>query len=229
MDRKEEHVKTRIVRAAKKLTAQKGFEATTVREICAEAGANLSLVSYYYGGKEHVYEAVLDTFIPIAEASRFLNEMKLDPVEGVCTVVREIVLFRSADPEISRIIHQEMVRQTPRTALVQQRVMPAWKLIRKFLEEGRSRGDFHFRSLDMAMVQLLGSVLFGDNRSGLTPIMTEEFPDADTQINDVLTFILRGIGYTGEARFVGEPIVPQLKSNADLCEEKTEQAAEPEE
>jgi AcrR family transcriptional regulator len=218
MDIKEDHVKKRIVQAAKKLTAQKGFEATTVREICAEAGANLSLVSYYYGGKEHVYEAVLDAFIPIAEASRVLGEMDLDPVEGLCTMVREIVLFRSADPEISRIIHQEMVLQTPRTALVQQRVLPAWKLIRGFLEQGREQGDFHFRSLDMTMVQLLGSVLFGDNRSGLSAIMQEEFPDAQSQVEDMLTFILRGIGYAGEVRFAAGPIVNRLPSEEDSCE-----------
>ncbi|WP_172195062.1 TetR family transcriptional regulator [Saccharibacillus qingshengii] len=226
MGMEEEHVKARIVRAAKKLTAQKGFEATTVREICAEACANLSLVSYYYGGKEHVYEAVLDAFIPIGEASRILEEMQLDPVEGVCTMVREIVLFRSADPEISRIIHQEMVRQTPRTALVQQRVTPAWKLIRGFLEKGREQGDFHFRSLDMTMVQLLGSVLFGDNRSGLTPIMAEEFPDTETQIEDVLTFILRGIGYTGDVRFAGEPILQRLKIGEASCCESAERSGQ---
>ncbi|MEJ8303024.1 TetR family transcriptional regulator [Saccharibacillus sacchari] len=206
---KEEHVKTRIVKAAKKLMAEKGFESTTVREICAEADANLSLVSYYYGGKEHVFEAVLDTFIPIVEASRILGERNLDPVEGVCTLVREIVLFRGSDSGISRIIHQEMVRQTPRTALVQKRIMPAWKLIREFLDEGRKSGEFHFRSLDMAMVQLLGSVLFGDNRSGLVPIMVEKFPDPDNQVSDVLAFVLGGIGYRGEARFAGEPIIPQ--------------------
>ena len=214
MGKEEEHVKTRIVKAAKKLMAEKGFESTTVREICAEADANLSLVSYYYGGKEHVFEAVLDAFIPIAQASETLGRRNLDPVEGICTLVREIVLYRGSDPGISRIIHQEMVRQTPRTPLVQQRIMPAWKLIRSFLEEGRKQGDFHFRSLDMTMVQVLGSVLFGDNRSGLVPIMVERFPDTDTQVSDVLAFVLGGIGYRGEARFSGDPIVPGLVPRA---------------
>ncbi|WP_169577836.1 TetR family transcriptional regulator [Saccharibacillus kuerlensis] len=203
-------MKIRILKAAKKLTAEKGFEATTVREICAEAGANLSLISYYYGGKEHVFEAVLDTFILISEASGILAAKNLDPVEGVCALVREIVLFRSSDPDISRIIHQEITRQTPRTALVQQRIMAGWKLMRSYLEEGRRQELFHFRSLDMTLVQVMGSILFGDNRSGMASAIEEPFPDRDTQVMDVLTYILRGIGYAGEAKFVGEPIIPGL-------------------
>ncbi|WP_051507376.1 TetR family transcriptional regulator [Saccharibacillus sacchari] len=220
MSKEEEHVKTRIVKAAKKLMAQKGFESTTVREICAEADANLSLVSYYYGGKEHVFEAVLETFIPIIEASEILGKRDLDPVEGVCTLVREIVLFRGSDSGISRIVHQEMVRQTPRTVLVQKHIMPAWKLIRGFLEEGRNRGEFHFRSLDMTMVQLLGCVLFGDNQSGLVPIIVEEFPDTDNQVADVLAFVLGGIGYRGEARFACDPIMPELIRRAKEGQEE---------
>ncbi|MCQ4088473.1 TetR family transcriptional regulator [Saccharibacillus sp. JS10] len=220
MSKEAEHVKIRIVKAAKKLMATKGFESTTVRDICAEAGANVSLVSYYYGGKEHVFEALLDAFIPINQVSEILSRLKLDPVEGICTLVREIVLFRDSDPDISRIIHQEMVRQTPRTTLVQQRIIPAWVLIRGFLEEGRQRGEFHFRSLDMTIVQLLGSVLFSDNRSGLMPIMLETFPDIDTQVADVLAFVLGGVGYRGELKFACEAIIPGLVTPSCPAERK---------
>ncbi|NGZ76648.1 TetR family transcriptional regulator [Saccharibacillus alkalitolerans] len=208
-------MKIRILKAAKKLTAEKGFEATTVREICAEAEANLSLVSYYYGGKEHVFEAVLDAFIPIYEASAILAQRKLGPVEGLCTLVREIVLFRSSDPEIARIIHQEITRETPRTPLVQKRIARGWKLLRGYLDEGARQGLFQFRSLDMTMVQVMGSILFGDNRSGIVTAMEEPFPDADTQVMDVLTYILRGVGYSGEAAFAGEPIIPTLIAGCD--------------
>lgn len=210
MGKEEEHVKKRILYAAKKLTARKGFDSTTVREVCAEAEANLSLVSYYYGGKEHVFEAMLDTFIPIAEVSAVLAERRPEPVEGVCTLVREIVYFRKSDPEIARVIHQELTRETPRTQQVRDRIMPGWMLMRQFLEGGRAAGHFRFRSLDMTLVQMIGSILFGDERSGLVSAMTNAFPDDETQLDDVLTFIMGGIGYAGEARFAGELILPDM-------------------
>lgn len=210
MGKEEEHVKKRILNATKKLTARKGFDATTVREICAEAEANLSLVSYYYGGKEHVFEAMLDAFIPITQASAILAERRPKPVEGVCTLVREIVYFRRSDPEIARVIHQELTRETPRTQQVRERIMPGWLLMRQFLEAGRAEGHFRFRSLDMTLVQMIGSILFGDERSGLASAMDEAFPDDETQLGDVLAFILGGIGYVGEVRFAGDPILPGL-------------------
>ena len=48
-------MKIRILLAAKKLFAKQGFDGTSVRQICEEAGANVALVSYYFGGKEKVF------------------------------------------------------------------------------------------------------------------------------------------------------------------------------
>lgn len=62
MGSEENDVKLRILQAAKKLFAQQGFNATTVRQICEEAGANVSLVSYYFGGKDKVFEALFKEY-----------------------------------------------------------------------------------------------------------------------------------------------------------------------
>ncbi|MGZ3693475.1 MAG: TetR/AcrR family transcriptional regulator [Bdellovibrionota bacterium] len=48
-----------ILRVAEKLFAKQGFRATTLRQISAKSGANGALVSYYFGGKEGLWEAVL--------------------------------------------------------------------------------------------------------------------------------------------------------------------------
>ncbi|MGE3262375.1 MAG: TetR/AcrR family transcriptional regulator [Bacteriovoracia bacterium] len=49
-----------ILRVAEKLFAKQGFQATTLRQISAKSGANGALVSYYFGGKEGLWDAVLD-------------------------------------------------------------------------------------------------------------------------------------------------------------------------
>jgi AcrR family transcriptional regulator len=57
----EEHQKTkeRIIAAASKVLAEKGYDATTLREISREAQAAPGLVHYYFGGKDELLVEVL--------------------------------------------------------------------------------------------------------------------------------------------------------------------------
>ncbi len=49
----------RLLEAAGAVFAERGFRATTVREICHRARANLAAVNYHFGDKERLYGAVL--------------------------------------------------------------------------------------------------------------------------------------------------------------------------
>lgn len=51
-------VQIRIVEAAGPIFAQKGFSATTVREICSAAKVNQAAINYYFGSKENLYKEV---------------------------------------------------------------------------------------------------------------------------------------------------------------------------
>ncbi len=53
-EQSEEHntTRSRIIAAAAKILAEKGYEATTLREISREAQAGPGLVHYYFGGKD---------------------------------------------------------------------------------------------------------------------------------------------------------------------------------
>ncbi len=49
-----------ILFAAEKLFAEKGFEGTSTREISKAANVNISMISYYFGSKEKLYEKLVE-------------------------------------------------------------------------------------------------------------------------------------------------------------------------
>ncbi|NOZ78666.1 MAG: TetR/AcrR family transcriptional regulator [Acidobacteria bacterium] len=50
--------RTRLLDAAERLFAEKGFEHTSVRDITANAGTNVAAVNYHFGGKDNLYREV---------------------------------------------------------------------------------------------------------------------------------------------------------------------------
>ena len=53
--------KSKLIEAAIPLFPQKGYAGVSIREIADAAGVNSASISYYFGGKEGLYEAVLES------------------------------------------------------------------------------------------------------------------------------------------------------------------------
>jgi AcrR family transcriptional regulator len=81
----------RLLDTAERLFAERGFAATSVRDITAAAGCNLAAVNYHFGGKSNLYrEAFLRGLI-------VLREQRL-------AALREIMARRPA-PEVAEVLH----------------------------------------------------------------------------------------------------------------------------
>lgn len=53
----------KIMNSAIVLFANKGFESTSTREICKQAGVNLSLIPYYFGNKDGLYTNIIESIV----------------------------------------------------------------------------------------------------------------------------------------------------------------------
>ncbi|MFD1954135.1 TetR/AcrR family transcriptional regulator [Paenibacillus thailandensis] len=185
-------VKMRILLAARKLFAKQGFDRTTVRQICEEANANIALVSYYFGGKENMFEAMLDVFFPNNDISGLDPDM--DPVEGVKLIIREVSRFRRQQSELVAIIQQEILLETKRIDKIRQYAAPLWIQLREWLRAGRERGQFRFRSLDATFSFIVGSLIIVQERTYWRSMMEEAVPSEESYIEDATNHILRALG-----------------------------------
>ena len=74
------NTKTRILIAASRVFAEKGYKNTTVQDICSASEANIAAVNYHYKSKENLYRIVWDHLYKFNEqANEELFRDDLDP------------------------------------------------------------------------------------------------------------------------------------------------------
>ncbi|TDJ66794.1 MAG: TetR/AcrR family transcriptional regulator [Planctomycetota bacterium] len=71
--------KDRILDAAERLFAEKGYDAASLRGVTGEAGVNLASVGYHFGGKANLFRAVFERRVGGINAERLAM---LDAAEG---------------------------------------------------------------------------------------------------------------------------------------------------
>lgn len=99
-----------ILDAAEALFAAQGFDATTIKQIGARAGANPALIYYYFQSKDALYREVLRRLMTwlVSAATRRLDPA-LAPEEAVPTMIGfqgERLMER---PTLPRLIAREMI------------------------------------------------------------------------------------------------------------------------
>lgn len=59
----DQDTKTKIFSVAARLFSEKGFNGVSMREISEESGVSKPMIYYYFGSKEEIYKALVDTAI----------------------------------------------------------------------------------------------------------------------------------------------------------------------
>jgi AcrR family transcriptional regulator len=108
----------RLLRAAERLFAERGFKDVTVREICGAADANVAAVNYHFGDKLGLYRSVLrmvlDAMRDVTESAQQAGASK--PPEEQLRIYIDIFLRQLLRPESQAkhaIINREVTDPTP--------------------------------------------------------------------------------------------------------------------
>jgi AcrR family transcriptional regulator len=108
--------RTAIIEAAMRGFGEKGFAATSIREIAALAGSNIASISYHFGGKEGLRTACAEHVVglmgPVLDAAP-AHEAPGDPAaarQTLTAMVRNMVNFLLLEPK-ARLVAGFMLRE----------------------------------------------------------------------------------------------------------------------
>lgn len=134
-----------ILLAATQLFALYGFDAVSVKQIAELAGANSALISYYYGGKRHLYLEVLNTqmeaFQHIIAEVQNLND---SPRKKLQKYVNDLCAFQATSPNSVQLIFREILSPQPTCEeFVKNKLYILHTFMTKLVAESITAGEMH--------------------------------------------------------------------------------------
>ena len=152
-----------IIQTAEELFAEQGFSGTSVRDIADKADINVAMISYYFGSKEKLLEAI---FLYRAEGTaQKLEEMfkakELSPLEKVNTMIDYYIDKFHTQPCFHKIMMREQVtiNKTVTTEIIHHFKKKNQELVKQLVHEGQKTGVFvkHI-DIPLLMTTLIGTV-----------------------------------------------------------------------
>ena len=153
-----------ILDIAEELIAKKGYEGTSVRDICSRANINVAMISYYFGSKEkmmsYLYQyRVLKTRENFSEFADTIKEGKPE------MQMKEIIKYIVAQLFKYNYFHGFVTQELRHTENLKDELMDFYQLFVKKLDEvikkGVTSGVFTFTPKpEDILTTIIGSTLF---------------------------------------------------------------------
>lgn len=176
-----------ILDAAEALFASQGFDATTIKQIGARAGANPALIYYYFQGKDALYREVLRRAMTwLVQAAGERLDPALPPGEAIPVMIGfqgERLMER---PTLPRLIAREMIDPHADHAAehIGQLAGTVFNRIYGLIEQGQQAGVFR-RDLDARFSALSAMSLIPYThivRPGMGVLLGGNGPASDEQM-----------------------------------------------
>ena len=152
-----------IMETAEKLFADKGFDGASVRDIADEAGVNVAMISYYFGSKEKLLEALF--MYRASGTSQVLEGMlqnkELSPLQKVNVMIDYFIDKFHTQHCFHKIMMREQVtnQRGVTSELIQEYKKRNQQLVKQLIQEGQKTGDFS-KNIDIPILMgtLIGTV-----------------------------------------------------------------------
>jgi AcrR family transcriptional regulator len=132
----------KLLLVARRLFAGHGYDGTSVRDITGQADANLGAVTYHFGTKQALYEAVISSLIdPMRAGMERAVQGPGTPLDRIERIVRALFAQFARYPEQPAIMLHELARQRSLPRPVQEWVGLLMTTVMTLIEEGQKEGS----------------------------------------------------------------------------------------
>lgn len=131
-----------LIDAARAWFARSGFDGASVRAITSDAGANLGSVTYHFGSKRELYEAVLASGLrPLADRVIAAADSDGTGLERLLTVVEVYFDHLAAHPDVPHLLLQEIAAGKEPPDAVREIMGEVLGALRELQREGERDGS----------------------------------------------------------------------------------------
>jgi AcrR family transcriptional regulator len=149
-----------IMEVAEVLFAQFGFEAVSIREISKEAKINIAMVSYYFGSKDKLYEAVVTRKLINSNSILKQIELQKNYTEKLFAIVDLYIEQFSKNRYFQNIIFRELAmgQRTEMTEHITTILFENFSIITSIIQQGIKIKEFKKVDAELTVLTIIGVI-----------------------------------------------------------------------
>lgn len=153
MDYNEKQVQ--IIETAERLFSDNGFEGTSVRDIAQVAGINIAMISYYFGSKEKLLEAIFVYRINYTRLTilNILESGNYSPMQKIEKLIESYIDKMMNNQCFYKLMNQsQIINELHKISdLIYESKTKNSEMVKKIVHEGQKTGEFR-KNIDISML-----------------------------------------------------------------------------
>ena len=154
--------KQHIISHAMQLFADKGFEATSIRDLAKVADVNVAMVNYYFGSKEKLMEAIIEE--KAAYMKDRIEELNantaMSEIDKVNALIEDYVNRIVSNPNFHKLLYKELMGSNRENLnqLLTNTFARNTKNFAKIIENGIKKKVFKKVDATLTVASIVGSI-----------------------------------------------------------------------
>jgi len=154
--------KARIAQVARREFARRGFDATSIRQIVAEARVTKPVLYYYFKNKRDLFLSLLEEAVaPLCDEVERIASGDGTPRDRMAEIIAAVLRFAEKRSDEFRLLHRAVERREREVQVLAQKYFRRnFQAISGVLQEGVDRGDFRSLNVPQATFSVIAILIY---------------------------------------------------------------------